>query len=74
VHVNHLNHAIRETTGKTTTEHIQERMTAEAKVLLRHTDWNISEISDSLGFREPAHFNNFFKKQTSFTPKQFRVL
>jgi AraC-like DNA-binding protein len=74
VHVNHLNHAIRETTGKTTTAHIQERMTAEAKVLLKHTDWNISEISESLGFREPAHFNNFFKKHTSVTPTQFRVL
>jgi len=72
VHTNHLNRAIRLTTGKTTTVHIAERLTAEAKALLKHTDWNISEISYSLGFEEPAHFNHFFKKQTSTTPGAFR--
>jgi AraC family transcriptional regulator, transcriptional activator of pobA len=72
VHTNHLNRAIRTTTGKTTTEHIAERLAAEAKALLKHTDWNISEISYSLGFEEPAHFNHFFKKQTSTTPGDFR--
>jgi AraC family transcriptional activator of pobA len=74
VHVNHLNRAIRQTTGKTTTHHIMERLASEAKALLRHTNWNVSEISYSLGFEEPAHFNNFFKKQTSKTPSAFRVV
>lgn len=73
VHVNHLNRAVKETTGKTTTTHISERVAAEAKALLKHTNWNISEISYTLGFEEPAHFNNFFKKQTSLTPSAFRV-
>jgi AraC family transcriptional regulator, transcriptional activator of pobA len=72
VHVNHLNRAIRTTTGKTTTEHIFERLASEAKALLKHTNWNISEISYCLGFEEPAHFNHFFKKQTSMTPSAFR--
>lgn len=72
VHVNHLNRAIRETTGKTTTEHIAERLVGEAKALLRHTSWNVSEIAYCLGFEEPAHFNNFFKKQTSMAPSAFR--
>lgn len=72
VHVNHLNRAIRLTTGKTTTEHIFERLASEAKALLKHTNWNISEIGYCLGFEEPAHFNHFFKKQTSLTPSAFR--
>ena len=72
VHVNHLNRAIKETTGKTTSEHIFDRLTAEAKALLKHTNWNISEISYCLGFEEPAHFNNFFKKQVALTPSAFR--
>lgn len=72
VHVNHLNRAIRLTTGKTTTEQIFERLASEAKALLKHTNWNISEISYCLGFEEPAHFNHFFKKQTSVTPSAFR--
>jgi AraC family transcriptional activator of pobA len=72
VHVNHLNKVLKENTGKTTTELISSRLTSEAKILLKQTDWNISEIAYSLGFEELAHFSNFFKKQTSFTPLAFR--
>jgi len=72
VHVNHLNRAIRQTTGKTTTDHIAERLLSEAKLLLKHTDWNIAEIGYCLGFEESTHFNNFFKKQTQSTPSSFR--
>ncbi len=74
VHVNHLNRAIRETTGKTTTTHIAERLVSEAKALLKHTSWNIAEIGYCLGFEEPAHFNHFFKKQTQLTPSAFRIV
>lgn len=72
VHVNHLNRALRSTTGKTTSEHIFERLVGEARALLKHTNWNISEISYCLGFEEPAHFNNFFKKHTATTPSAVR--
>jgi len=72
VHVNHLNRAIKISTGRTTTAHILERLLSEAKALLKHTDWNISEISYCLGFEEPAHFNHFFKKGTRMTPSAFR--
>lgn len=74
VHVNHLNRSVRDTTGKTTTDHIAERLLSEAKALLKHTDWNVAQISYSLGFEEPAHFNNFFKKQTHLTPTAFRIV
>jgi AraC family transcriptional regulator, transcriptional activator of pobA len=72
VHVNHLNKVLKESTGKTTTEIISGRVLQEAKILLKQTDWNISEIAYSLGFEEVAHFSNFFKKQTSFAPLSFR--
>ncbi|WP_353184207.1 AraC family transcriptional regulator [Parapedobacter lycopersici] len=72
VHVNHLNRAVKHSTGRTTTHHITDRLVSEAKALLKHTDWNIAEVSYSLGFEEPAHFSNFFKKQTGLTPGIFR--
>lgn len=72
VHVNHLNKVLKEITGKTTTEIITSRITQEAKILLRQTDWNVSEIAFSLGFDEVAHFSNFFKKQTQVSPLVFR--
>jgi AraC family transcriptional activator of pobA len=74
VHVNHLNRALKETTGKTTSELIAERLTQEAVALLKHTTWNVSEIAYTLGFEEPAHFNNFFKKRTRQTPTNFRIV
>jgi AraC family transcriptional activator of pobA len=74
VHVNHLNRALRETTGKTTSELIAERLTQEAVALLKHTTWNVSEIAYTLGFEEPTHFNNFFKKRTQQTPTKFRIV
>jgi AraC-like DNA-binding protein len=44
----------------------------EAKALLQHTDWNISEIASALGFEYPTYFNNFFKKLTGTNPKSLR--
>ncbi|MBD8081947.1 helix-turn-helix domain-containing protein [Chryseobacterium caseinilyticum] len=73
VHVNYLNKKLKESTGKTTTEIIAERVIQEAKILLKQTHWSISEIAYALGFEEIAHFSNFFKKKTSLAPLEFRM-
>ena len=73
VHVNYLNRAVKEVTGKSTTAHITERIITEAKALLQHTDWSISEIAYALGFDYPTYFNNFFKKITGTNPTAFRL-
>jgi AraC family transcriptional activator of pobA len=72
VHVNHLNRALKETTNKTTSQIITERVLQESKILLRHSKWNVSEIAYSLGFTEVTHFNNFFKKHVQSSPLKFR--
>lgn len=72
VHVNHLNHAVKEVTGKPTTVHISERIVTEAKALLKHTNWTIAEIGYALGFEYPTYFNNYFKRLTQTTPTAFR--
>ena len=73
VHVNYLNSAVKEVTGKPTTTHIADRIISEAKALLQHTDWNIAEIAYALGFEYPTYFNNFFKKKTGLIPKSIRA-
>ncbi|GLB49421.1 helix-turn-helix domain-containing protein [Neptunitalea lumnitzerae] len=73
IHVNHLNKALKMVFQKPTSVIIQERILVEAKILLQHTDKDISEIAFALGFKEATHFHNFFKKQTSITPSQFRI-
>jgi AraC-like DNA-binding protein len=72
VHPNHLNATVKYTTGKTIRELIKDRTITEARILLKHTDKQITEISYQLGFKEPASFIHFFKKSTGITPLNFR--
>ena len=72
IHVNHLNRAIKETTQKTTSQVIAERILQESKILLKHSTWSVSEIAYALGFTEATHFNNFFKKHIQLSPLKFR--
>ena len=72
IHVNHLNRALKKTTEKSTSEIIQQRILQEAKILLKHSSWNIAEIAYALGFNEVTHFNKFFKQKQSLTPSAFR--
>lgn len=72
VHVNHLNRAIKETAEKTTSQIIAERILQEAKILLKHSTWTVSEIAYALGFTKLTHFNNFFKKHAQLSPLKFR--
>ena len=74
VHVNYLNRAVKEVTGKPTTTHITERIISEAKALIQHTGWNIAEIAYALGFEYPTYFNDFFKILTGTNPKTLRTL
>jgi len=73
VHVNYLNRAVKEITGKPTTFHITGRVINEAKALLQHTSWNVADIAYALGFEHTTYFNNFFKKMTGTNPKSVRA-
>ncbi|WP_230680376.1 helix-turn-helix domain-containing protein [Pontibacter rufus] len=73
LHVNYLNRAVKEVTGKPTTAHISERIITEAKALLQHTDWNIADIAYALGFEYPTYFNNYFKRLTGTNLKRLRA-
>lgn len=73
VHVNHLNRALKETTGKTTSQIIAERIIQEAGTLLKHTNWSINEIAWCLGFAESSHFINFFRSRAQLPPASYRA-
>lgn len=72
VHVNHLNKVLKEITGSTTSEIISRRIIQEAKILLKQTTSAVAEIAYMLGFEDVAHFSNYFKKQTSVSPMEYR--
>ncbi|UBM60221.1 helix-turn-helix domain-containing protein [Marinilongibacter aquaticus] len=72
VHVNHLNRAVKESSGKSTSVLIGERIFRESKIMLKQSQWNVSEIAYALNFKEATHFNNFFKKHAAVSPTVFR--
>lgn len=72
IHVNHLNRAVKETTQKTTSQLIAERVLQESKTLLQRSAWSVTDVAYALGFAEVTHFNNFFKKHTQLSPLKFR--
>jgi AraC family transcriptional regulator, transcriptional activator of pobA len=69
---NHLNKTIKEQTGKTASDFINDMLLMEAKALLKHTELTISEIAYQLDFTDPSHFNKFFKKGMELTPLSYR--
>ncbi|MGH1516814.1 helix-turn-helix domain-containing protein [Chryseobacterium sp. JK1] len=72
LHVNYLSSVISNKTGKTISSWIADKTTTEAKVMLQKEDLNIKEIAARLGFLETSHFSNYFKKQTSISPAEYR--
>lgn len=70
----HLSHTVKKLTGKTAKEFIQDRLVLEGKRLLIHTELTVKQIAYELGFEEPFHFSNFFKKQAQVSPSEFRLV
>ena len=69
---NHLSDVVRQHSGLSVMDWIHRTTTTEAKLLLKHTDLMIYEISQRLNFPEPTAFNRYFKKQTGVTPLAYR--
>ncbi|WP_323028904.1 helix-turn-helix domain-containing protein [Castellaniella defragrans] len=68
----HLNVITRAHAGKSPLQLIHERLALEAGRSLIYTSMTIGEISDALGFSEPAHFTRFFRKAAGESPRAFR--
>jgi AraC family transcriptional regulator, transcriptional activator of pobA len=74
LHPNYLSNVIKTKTGKTVSSWIAEKTIAEAKSLLQNSTTPIKQIASLLGFSEPTHFSNYFKKNTNTTPAYYRKL
>jgi AraC family transcriptional activator of pobA len=68
----YLNEAVKNTTGFSVSECVQNEIILQAKRLLYYTDLPIKEIALKLGFDDWAYFTRLFTKSTTLTPSQFR--
>ena len=68
----HLNRTIKSCIGKTTKEYIHARLSIAAKRMLYFSDLSNKEVGYKLGFSEPSNFSAFFKKNTGYSPNEFK--
>ncbi|SHM06866.1 helix-turn-helix domain-containing protein [Flavobacterium saccharophilum] len=71
---NYFGDLIKKETGKSAQEHIQLKLINLAKERIFDTNKSISQIAFELGFKYPQHFNRMFKKNTGYTPIEYRSL
>ena len=59
-------------TNTTPAQYIQNLRLSNAKSLLETTNYNVTEISNLVGYENPLYFSRFFRKQCGISPSQFR--
>ncbi|HBY51434.1 MAG TPA: AraC family transcriptional regulator [Marinilabiliales bacterium] len=69
---NHLTQTVKQFTGRTSIQVIKMKQILEIKRLLVHTNLNVNEISAMLHFDDQSYFSKFFKRETNFSPLQYR--
>lgn len=74
ISINHLNNIFKAATGKTIMRYVEENRIDKAKRLLRESGDTIQSIASRLGYYDPYHFSKTFKKETGFSPTQYRKL
>jgi AraC-like DNA-binding protein len=73
VSASYLSGLLKELTGLSTLQHIQNKVIEKAKEQLSTTDLSVSEIAYGLGFEHSQSFSKMFKAKTSLSPLEFRA-
>lgn len=68
----YLNTVIRQASQQTVMDWINQSIILEAKVLLKHSNQLVYQISDELNFPNPSFFCKFFKRMTGMTPQEYQ--
>ena len=68
----YVNRVFKQETGMTIKEYTIHKRIQKAQELLTTTDLTISEVAMSVGYDNFSYFIKLFKKQTQYTPKQYK--
>lgn len=68
----YLNTVIRQASQQTVMDWTNQSIILEAKVLLKHSNRLVYQISDELNFPNPSFFSKFFKRMTGMTPQEYQ--
>jgi AraC family transcriptional activator of pobA len=70
----HLTETIKEVTGRTAGEWIDDAVVLEAKVLLRNHDISIARVAEDIHFPDQSSFGKYFKKHAGMSPSDYRMV
>lgn len=68
----YLGSVVRQTSGITAKQWIDRALVTSAKVMLKHTDHQVTRISDDLHFPNVSFFCKYFKRLTGLSPQEYR--
>ena len=68
-----LSHEIKNRTGKTYTEHLQEKRLSQAAFLLKNTSLSVEEIALAVGYENKSYFHRIFNAKYGTSPKKYKL-
>ncbi len=68
----YLGELVKEKTGQSPLTLIHQKITLEAKSLLKNTDETVEQVAYLLNFPDVASFSRFFKNKTGISPAEYR--
>lgn len=69
----HLSRIVRQLTGRTVADYINQLLLMEASWLLRSTDLPLADIAERLHFSDQSSFGRFFTRMKGMNPKRYRM-
>ncbi|MDR1347315.1 MAG: helix-turn-helix domain-containing protein [Prevotellaceae bacterium] len=68
----HLSKVIKEVSGTTANEWIDNHVTLEAKALLKSTNMTVQQISEELNFPSQSFFGKYFRRCSGMSPSEYK--
>ena len=69
----YLSRVVRQVTGRTVVDYINQMIVMEASFLLRTSTMNIAQIADYLHFADTPSFSKFFSRLKGVSPREYRT-
>lgn len=69
----YISSLVKEVSGKTASEWIDEFVLSEARKLLESSMLSVQQIAYTLNFPNPSFFGRYFKNHTGISPLQYRI-
>lgn len=68
----HLSKVVKQVSGRTVHDWVDDYVITEAKALLRSTDLTVTQVADALGFASQPLFTKFFRRVAGVNPSDVR--